>query len=307
MSRNEEQTARSGPGTGNRLQVIFETAEPGAGVPLDDLRLVLGHLSEAVRLLARDLRREDRPGAGEGRRSAYAAEDPCPLRVTGISGGSVVLDLAIAPTDDGAGSEAPGSDDEPGRRVVRAILGGGADEPGTAPRTTLPPPVADHLAAIGESRSPAVPRVRLRDPDSDLERNLPREGPATPELRASEPAVARGRLRSVNPTARTAELHRYGEWPVRVRFPERLDEAVLELQVQWVEVAGTRSRCPDSEREVLTVDRIGPCDAEPFDPAEFLATPPRNPTGFDPYDLRKIDLTPEEAEAFDRALRRRKS
>lgn len=292
--------------SGNRLQVIFETAEPGAGVPLDDLRLVLGHLSEAVRLLARDLRKEDGPGTGEGR-SSSGTEDPCPLRVTGVSGGSVVLDLAIAPTADGAGSEAPGSADDPGRRVVRAILGGDSDEPGTAPRTTLPPPVTHHLAAIGESRSPAVPRVRLRDPDSDLERGLPREGPATPELRAPEPAVARGRLRSVNPTAHTAELHRYGEWPVRIRFPERLDEAVLDLQVQWVEVAGTRSRGSDSEREVLTVDRIGPCDAEPFDPAEFLATPPRNPTGFDPYDLPKIDLTPEEAEAFERAIRRRRS
>lgn len=292
--------------SGNRLQVIFETAEPGAGVPLDDLRLVLGHLSKAVRLLARDLRKEDGPGAGEGW-SSGASEEPCPLRVTGISGGSVVLDLAIAPTADGAGSEAPGLDDDPGRRVVRAILGGGAEEPGTVPRTTLPPPVADHLAAIGESRSPAVPRVRLRDPDSDLERNLPGEGPATPELRAPEPAVARGRLRSVNPTARTAALHRYGEWPVRIRFPERLDDAVLDLQVQWVEVAGTRSRCPDSEREVLTVDRIGPCDPEPFDPKAFLATPPRNPTGFDPYDLPKIDLTPEEAETFERAIRRRRS
>ena len=287
---------------GNRLQVIFETAELGAGVPLDDLRLVLGHLSKAVRLLARDLRKEDGPGAGEGR-SSSGTEDPCPLRVTGVSGGSVVLDLAVAPTADGAGSEAPGLGDDPGRRVVRAILGGDSDEPGTAPRTTLPPPVADHLAAIGESRSPDVPRVRLRDPDSDLERRLPREGPATPK----EPAVARGRLRSVNPTARTAELHRYGEWPVRIRFPERLDEAVLELQVEWVEVAGSGSRGADGGWKSIIIDRIRRSDPEPFDPKAFLATPPRNPTGFDPYDLPKIDLTPEEAEAFDRAIRRRKS
>lgn len=306
MSPNEERTARPGPRSGNRLQVIFETAEPGAGVPLDDLRLVLGHLSEAVRLPARDLRKEDGPGTGEGW-SSGAAEEPCPLRVTGISGGSVVLDPAIAPTADGAGSEAPGVDDDPGRRVARAILGGGADEPGTAPRRTLPPPVADHLAAIGESRSPAVPRVRLRDPDGDLERRLPHEGPATPELRAPEPAVARGRLRSLNPTARTAELHRYGEWPVRIRFPERLDDAVLELQVEWVEVAGSGSRGADGGWKSLIIDRIRRSDPEPFDPKAFLATPPRSPTGFDPYDLPKIDRTPEEAEAFDRALRRRRS
>ena len=111
----------------------------------------------------------------------------------------------------------------------------------------------------------------------------------------------------MDPTARTAELHRYGEMPLRIRFPERLEEAVLELQAQWVEAAGARSWGPDGEWEALAVNRIGPGDPEPFDPAEFLATPPPNPTGFDPFDLPAIDLTPEEAEAFERAIRRRRS
>lgn len=172
MSRKEEQTARPGQRAGNRLQVIFETAEPGAGVPVDDLRLVLGHLSEAVRLLARDLRNDDGPGGGEGW-SDSTTRDPCPLRVTGISGGSVVLDLTAAPTEDGAGSEAARSEN-PGRRALRAILGGDSDEPGIAPRTPLPPPVADHLAAISESLSLAVSRVRLRAPDSGHETALRR-------------------------------------------------------------------------------------------------------------------------------------
>lgn len=186
-----------GEKVGNRLQVIFETAEPGAGVPLDDLRRVLGHLSEAVRLLALHLRKKDRPGGEESDRSAGDTGEPCPLRVTGISGGSVVLDLTVARTEDGAGSGA-GRSDDPGRRAVRAILEGGADEPGTVPRTTLPPPVTDHLAAIGESRSPAVPGVRLRDPDRGLETVLRRpaaterwSGGGTPARDGTRPAPER--------------------------------------------------------------------------------------------------------------------
>lgn len=204
--------------SGNRLQVIFETAEPGAGVPLDDLRLVLGHLSEAVRLLALDLRKEDGPGAGKGW-SSGAAEDPCPLRVTGISGGSVVLDLALAPTEDGAGSETPGSDDDPGRRVVRAILGGGAEEPGTVPRTPLPPPVADHLAAISESLSLAVSRVRLRAPDSGHETAIRRR--SADERRSGGGTPARERMR---PAPEWAEPFDREAFLARPRKPFSFDD-----------------------------------------------------------------------------------
>lgn len=162
---------------GTRLQVVFETAEPDAGVPVEDLRLVLRHLAEAIRPLARHLREH----GGGGSEPDAADSDACPLRVTGISGGSVVLDLTVAPTGDGSGSE------DTGRRAVRAILRGGADEAGAVP-PPLPAPVADRLTAIGESLSPAVPLVRLRDPDSDRGRDLRRED-SERAIRNEDPAV----------------------------------------------------------------------------------------------------------------------
>ena len=180
MNRNEEQNARPGQRAGNRLQVIFETAEPGAGVPLDDLRLVLGHLSEAVRLLARDLRNDEGRGTGEGNRSDSATEDSCPLRVLRISGGSVVLDLAAAPTGDS------------GRRAIRAILGGSDTESGANP-PTFPAPVADRLAAGAESRTAAVPSVRLHDPDSGRETAIRRTAPERAEPFDREAFLARPR------------------------------------------------------------------------------------------------------------------
>lgn len=206
--------------------MIFETAEPGAGVPLDDLRRVLGHLSEAVRLLAKDFREGDRADRGaasredrrEGDRAVPVTDDPCPLRVTGISGGSVVLDLTAAPTEGGADSEADRPDD-PSRRAVRAILEGGADEPGTVPRTTLPPPVADHLAAIGESRSPAVPGVRLRDPDSGRETALRR--PAATERRSGGETPARDGTR---PAPERAEPFDRDTFLARPRKPFSFDD-----------------------------------------------------------------------------------
>lgn len=157
---------------GTRLQVVFETAEPDAGVPVEDLRLVLHHLAEAFRHLARH-----REHGGGGSEPDAAGGDACPLRVTGVSGGAVVLDLTVAPTEDGSGSE------ESGRRAVRAILQGGADEAGA-----VPAPVADRLTAIGESLSPAVPLVRLRDPESDRGRDIRRED-AERTIRGGDPAV----------------------------------------------------------------------------------------------------------------------
>ena len=118
-----------------------------------------------------------------------------------------------------------------------------------------------------------------------------------------EPALLEGRLMAVNWACGTAELHRRHGAVVPLCFGPALNDAVRGLTTQHVEIRGRGRFNAEDRWEVVCVEQITGTRSlsEPFDLEAFRNNP--NPKIFDPDKVIALDLTQEEWESFNRAIR----
>lgn len=98
-------------------------------------------------------------------------------------------------------------------------------------------------------------------------------------------ALVSGRLKVINWDKRTAQLHRYGDSYVPLRFDANKDDEMRRLVNQYVEVRG-KGRINRNDRwQWVRVEEITETRSwrEPFDLEAFLNNP--NPKIFDPDNI----------------------
>ena len=276
-----------------KLIVTFEGPRVGEdGVPLEDLQAVLGHLQRAFRHMVDHLRGgEDQPGplAEPMRRGGL-------LRQGAPSAGSVEAELVLSAGSDNG--EAPADHCLAVERLLgwREDLGEDGDQ--------FPPIVVEELAAIGSDLSPAVSAVRLADPVSGRCLELPRKEIAGPPGEQIEDAFLHGWLKEVNWHDRTAQLHRGDGSRVPLCFDASLDWEMLRLATSFVKIQGRGCIDDDADRwETVHVEQISGTRScrKPFDLEAFRNNP--NPKIFNPDEIETIDLSDEEWDAFNQAIR----
>ena len=276
-----------------KLIVTFEGPHVGEdGVPPEDMQAALGHVQRAFRYLVDHLRGgADRAGSPSGpvRRGGV-------LRQGALSAGSVEAELVLSAESDNG--QPPADHCLAVERLLgwREDSGDGGDQ--------FPPIVAEEMAAIGSDLSPAVSAVRLADPVSGRCMELRRKEPVEPLGEQIEDALMHGWLKEVNWRDRTAQLDEGDGTRVSLCFDAALDWEMLRLATSFVKIRGRGCIDDDVDRwETVHVEQITGTRScrEPFDREAFLNDP--NPKIFDPDKKVKIDLTDEEWEAFDQAIR----
>ena len=273
-----------------QINVVFEGPEPGEGVPLQDLNKTLQSVQRAVRLMAAHF-----AGVGTQGRPPEWLRLQSSLWLRNVFPGSFGATLALSPSESWAG------DENYGVEALDAILGwDGHDD-------SLPVPVVESLNAIGTNLSSNVQQVQLGDPydkgRSVVIRRKPRERRRIPTVLPRDiqtDALIYGRLLEVNWSDGTAQLHRYGEKPVALRFDSRLYGAMHQLATRYVKIIGIGSFNRDDEWETITVHEI---TAEHSEIDAFRA---REPKIFDPARAtsyyRHDDGDPIDIEEFIRVI-----
>ena len=276
--------------TNDQLLVTLDGPGIGeSGVPLETFTAVLGRIQTAMRLMVGHLGgRQPSPG-----QPPSWMRDQSRMRLTATRSGSFVAQLTLGPSRNGQ-SDMFGY----GPRALEAILGWDGTED-----STLPPVVVDE---IQQAASSLPPDVQLWLGDSDDSRKVEvgltvkGEDKLTPR---SDAAVLEGWLKEVNWDRRTAQLHEFGGEYVRLRFDAELDNEMLRLATQYIEVRGRGRFNRNDEWTVVDVEQVREVRSwqQQFDMEAFRNHP--SPKLFDPEKIVAIDLTDEEWESFDRAIR----
>ena len=253
-----------------RLNVTFEGPQiTEQGVPLDDWQKTLDQVQRAVRLLVKHLAGV-KTSRGPLPRSLKGQST---LRLVKTSPGSLTAELELAPPIGvQLGTESLGA------HALDLILDvqEGEDREGFP---SLPPDVAASLHAIERALSPDVNQVRLGDAHSGRSRILRRAkaaAAAAPMEQEKVDALVYGRLMEVNWEKRTAELHRYHDSHVRLRFDDALYDDMRRLATQYVEVHGEGTFTPDDEWRSVRVTGISSTrsESEPFGVEELDSRKP---------------------------------
>ena len=102
---------------------------------------------------------------------------------------------------------------------------------------------------------------------------------------------------------RTAQLHQFGGGYVRLRFGAELDDEMLRLATRYIEVRGRGRFNRNDEWTTVDVEQVRETRSwqQPFDLEAFHNHP--SPKVFDPEKIVPIDMTDEEWESFDCAIR----
>ena len=268
-----------------QITVVFEGPAADAGVSVADLNETLKRLQTAVRLTASHL-----AGVGMTGRPPEWLRGQTALRLQSVFAGSFGAVLALPETD------LPTAAGSYGARALDAILDWDEDH-----SWLLPPRVDDSIGAIGRKLSPEVRLVRLGDPASGREVVIKRAGrrrqpshPTRPPVAVPAAALLYGRLLEINWRDGTAQLHRYGEAVVPLRFASGLNETMRELATRYVAVRGEGNITAQDEWATVAVREIvvEPSEIDAFYARPARAFDPQQAAGFyedDPDDPVDID------------------
>lgn len=278
-----------------RNSLIVTLDKPGtdeSGVLVEDFQPVLEGVTRAVQLMVSHLGgRSPRPG-----RVPDWVRDQSRLRITTVRTGSLVVELTHDPP-----TSRPAQvswEESYGERAVRALRDWDGRE-----GSTLPPVVTDCLwgAAsglsdgwqlwLGSQSEPRRVEIKRRDPD----RTVP--------VKVEEEALLQGWLKEVNWAKGTAQLHSYAGGYVRLEFDSSLEDEMLRLATQYVEVEGTGLFSDEGDCRKVTVRDLSNDRSwgEPFDMDAFLNA--ADARAFHPDERLTVDLTDEEWERFNQAIR----
>lgn len=272
--------------TTTQLNITFEGPQVSAeGVAVDDLQPVLERIQCAVRLMVEHLAGTD----GTTDLTRKHSE----LRPVQISPGAANIQLKLAHAPNGQHPH-----DGYGPRALRAIL----SWPNNA-SPALPEDVTNQLSSIGEGLSPDISVVWLGDPSSGRRLEFRRAELEQPQQVPDAKALLYGWLKEVNWAQGTAQLHEHEDKYVQLRFDAALNYEMRRLATQYVEVRGRGQFNKDDSWHTVHVEQISGTRSwrEPFDLELFHNNP--NPKIFDPDKMVTIDLTDEEWESYNRAIR----
>ena len=274
--------------TKNSLIVTLDGPRVGDTVLVEDLKRVLDGVSTAMRLMVGHLGGRE-PGPGQP--PAWIREQSH-LRMPPTRPGSCVAEFIREPLADTQMRM-----ESHGEQAFAALREWDGSE-----GSTLPGLVTDCLydTAGGLSGSTRLwfgnkaqaRRIEVRRPQ--LRDRVPAE---------EEAALLQGWLREVNWDKGTAQLHDYASDYVHLRFGPSLAEDMLRLATQYVEVPGRGSFSQQGEWKTIDVQQLSAprSSSEPFDLDAFLNDP--DAKVFDPAATVTVDLTEEEWESFNRAIR----
>ena len=272
--------------TTTHLNITFEGPQVSAeGVAVDDLQPVLERIQRAVRLMVEHLAGTD--GTPD------LAHKHSELRPVRISPGAANVQLKLAHAPNGQHPH-----DGYGPRALRAIL----DWPNNS-SPALPEDVTNQLSSIGAGLSPEISAVWLGDPNSGQRLEFRRAERDQPRQVPDAKALLYGWLKEVNWAQGTGQLHEHEAKYVLLRFDTALNHEMHRLATQYVEIRGRGQFNKDDSWHTVHVEQISGTRSwrEPFDLELFHNNP--NPKIFDPDKMGTIDLTDEEWESYNRAIR----
>ena len=257
------------------------------GVPVDALVSALQGIQDALQLMVEHLANYQRK---RGKPPKWI-KDQSVLQLSATRPGSFVAELTLEPA--AIGSEMSESYGERALYALQRWEGGY--------NSSLPEAVVDRLGKI----PPALPRdVRLWLGDAEDFRRVEirRTRRALTYTPGTEEALLYGWLKMVNWDKRTAQLHRYRDRYVPLRFDPDLDDEMRRLANQFVVVKGEGRFNNNEQWQSVKVVEIAATrsSGEPFDMEGFLKNP--NPKIFDPETVVTAS-EPFDVDEFIRVVR----
>ncbi len=272
----------------NRFAVALEGPGIGPdGVSVDEFFAAVKGVQDAMRLMVQHL------GGHEARRGQPPkwVRDQSNLRLTGIRKGSIIAELALgSPQTEGPYSEGLGV------QALNSLLAWDGDEDSNLPRE-----VTDRLFAI-RARLPSSVRAWYGATDQPRMIEIRRRKERKEQGGRKTDAQLRGWLKEVNWDKRTAQLHRYGDERVRLRFDASLDDEMRRLATQHVEIKGYGRFNAKDKWVRVQVEKIDSVSlvGEPFDLEGFLNDP--NPKIFRSDEIVRAS-EPFDVDEFNRVIR----
>ena len=250
------------------ITITFEgkSVEEG-GVSVDGLVNALRGLQDALRLMVEHLGGHQH---GQGQPPKWVREQSR-LAVRATRPGSLVAELELLP---GPAQGFP-EEDIGGRALDVLLLENGEDNP------QLPGFVLEKIETIPRSLPEGV-EVWLGDEELPKRVRVTRRAPTRKKEKSSvEPVLLYGWLKAVNWDRGTAQLHRYRQGHIPLRFRSFMHEQMLSCATNFVEVKGKGKLKNVSEWQYVLVEEIKKVSSanQPFDLQSFLNNP--NPKVFD--------------------------
>ena len=258
------------------------------GVPAEEFLRALEGVRTAMRLMVMHLGDRE-PGPGQ---PPAWVRDQSRLRLAPTRPGSFVAELTVEPP-----SDAQLQMENFGQQAIVALRDWDGAEDSTLPHT-----VTDCLHETA-SDLPSSTQLFLGNTVKPRRIQIRRSRRHELAPAEAEEALLQGWLREVNWDNDTAQLHDYADKYVRLRFDPSLGDEMLRLATQYVEVRGRGSFSQQGEWKTVDVQQLSETrsSSEPFDLDAFLNDP--DAKVFDPSATVTVDLTEDEWESFNRAIR----
>ena len=276
----------------NLLHITFDGPRiEQDGVSLDDFHKTVQHLQTALRHMVIHL-------AGVQGRTPEWVRNESILRLKRPFPGSLGAELCLAPPHDSQRLL-----EDHGQIAIERIVRWEPDNSETT--EALPLPVTIALRKIQSDISSEITAIRIIEPGTGKSILVPRvekEEQATQSTGQHKAGPLFGWLNEVNWDKGTAQLHRYAEKHVQLRFDPELHEEMLRYATQFVEVRGSGRFNKSDQWTSVHVEQISgpsPWD-ESFDLETFRNNP--NPKIFHP-DLTITASEPFDVDEYNRAIK----